>query len=232
MSRSATGPPPGCREIAERLPWFANGSLASAERRVIELHLDGCAACGAELERCEAERTALRSEPRAAPSPHPAQLGRLFERIDAGATDAIEPDRDEASAPPWAGSALLRRTPRPVRWILAAQLVTVLGLGLVVAQRETAPAAPFRTLSTAAVAPAAAALRVVFAAEATEAEMRAILLAAGVEIVSGPTPVGAYSIALRAGVERAVALAALRSDPRVRFAEPTVSGPELDAPTP
>lgn len=232
MSRAPDRPPSRCRDFVELLPWLANGSLADAERHAVLSHVDGCPACRAELDRCDAERATLRSDARAAPSPHPAQLERLFARIDAdplGSGDTESPGPVASSRP---RLALLRRTPRPVRWIVAAQMVAMVGLGIVAARRGPPAAAPVRTLSSPAEAIRIGSLRAVFAPEATEAEIRAILLAAKVEIVSGPTSVGAYTLALRAGADRAAALAALRSDPRVRFAEPVVGGLESDGPTP
>lgn len=217
---------PGCREIAELLPWWANGSLAGAERAAVEAHLELCAKCRRELERCETERAALRAEASAAPMPHPAQLDRLFARIDAGETG-------DDDAPPRGGATrgLFARTPRPVRWLLAAQLFAAIGLGWL-ALRTQAPApapAAYRALSDAERPSRAASIRVVFSPDAAESEVRAILLAAGVEIVAGPTPVGAYGLATRSGVARDAALDLLRSDPRVRFAEPVAGAPEADA---
>lgn len=218
-----------CRDAAGLLPWLANGSLDRAERSALEAHLEQCPTCRRELERCLAERALLRAEPLAAPMPHPAQLARLFERIDAG--DAVEEEgaRDAARA---RRPGLLARTPGPVRWLLAAQLLAMAGLGYL-AQRPEAPApARYRALSAAETPPRAAAIRVVFAPDAPEAEVRAILVAAGVEIVAGPTPVGAYALAPRPGVERDAALALLRADPRVRFAEPVAGAQEPDVPRP
>ncbi len=38
-----------CREVAEALPWLANGSLTAAERPAVERHLETCDRCRAEL---------------------------------------------------------------------------------------------------------------------------------------------------------------------------------------
>jgi len=216
-----------CRDAAGLLPWLANGSLDGAEREAVEAHLERCPSCRRELERCAAERAALRAEPLAAPMPHPAQLERLFERIDAGEAGGDEDARDAARV---RRSGLFARTPRPVRWLLAAQLLTTAGLGYLALRPEAPEPARYRALSDPGATPRAAAIRLVFAPDAAESEIRAILLAAGVEIVAGPTSVGAYALAPRPGVERDAALALLRADPRVRFAEPVAGGPEADAP--
>ncbi len=75
------------------LPWYANGTLETAERLLVEDHVAGCASCHEEVARCNGLAAALRSRPEIAPSPHPLQLARLMERLDApdaaDATDAV-----------------------------------------------------------------------------------------------------------------------------------------------
>jgi Putative zinc-finger len=65
------------------LPWHANGTLEAAERRLVEDHLAGCPSCREEMARCNAFAAALRDREEIAPSPHPLQLARLMERIEA-----------------------------------------------------------------------------------------------------------------------------------------------------
>jgi hypothetical protein len=73
------------------LPWYANGTLEAAERLLVEDHLAGCPSCREELARCNGLAAALRGRSEIAPSPHPLQLARLMERLDAGeADDALD----------------------------------------------------------------------------------------------------------------------------------------------
>jgi len=65
------------------LPWYANGTLETAERLLVEDHLAGCPGCREEVARCNGLAAALRARPEIAPSPHPLQLARLMERLDA-----------------------------------------------------------------------------------------------------------------------------------------------------
>lgn len=229
MSAAAGDRPTRCREVQELLPWLATATLEPAERARVEAHLDGCPACRAELERCELERDAVRGARDLAPAPHPAQLARLFDRIERGELDEEELGEVVARAP---ARSLLARTPRVVRWLIAAQIVALAGLGLWTLRADRAAAPLFRTLAGGQEVPDAARLRVVFAAEATESELRALLLAAGLEIVGGPSPLGAYALAPRPGGDSRAALDLLRSDPRVRFAEPVAGAPERDAASP
>src|ERR1700674_4854583 len=71
------------------LPWLANGTLETAERRLAEDHLAGCASCREELARCNGLAAALRGREEVAPSPHPLQLARLMERVEAGERGAV-----------------------------------------------------------------------------------------------------------------------------------------------
>jgi hypothetical protein len=91
------------------------------------------------------------------------------------------------------------------------------------------PRAPgFRTLSAAEAGSATPALRIVFAPDCSEAEMRRLLLEVRAEIVAGPSPLGAYTLALRplpVGESPEAVVELLRARPAVRFVEP-IAGPE------
>jgi hypothetical protein len=70
-------------EVWLLLPWYANGTLEAAERALVEEHLGGCASCKDELARCSGLAAAMAAGREAAPSPHPIQLARLMERVEA-----------------------------------------------------------------------------------------------------------------------------------------------------
>jgi Putative zinc-finger len=76
------------------LPWYTNGTLETAERLLVEDHLAGCPSCREEMAHCNGLAAALRGRPELAPSPHPLQLARLMERLDApdafAASDAAD----------------------------------------------------------------------------------------------------------------------------------------------
>lgn len=209
----------------ELLPWYANGTLGGAEREAVEAHLAGCPECREELARCRTLAAEVRASA-VAPSPHPAQLAGLLRRIDAAeAAGAGSTGGAGARQPRRRGAAgVLARTPRAVRWLLLAQAAALLALLLAVAALARRPAAEFRTLSDPAAAAAPVGqVRVVFAPEATEAELRALLLTVRGELAGGPSPLGAYVVSLPAGPDAEplpVVLAHLRAHPRVRFAEP------------
>jgi len=198
----------------ELLPWLVNETLEPGERAGVESHLAACGECRDEAERCRALSTLVRSA-EVEPSPHPAQLAQLMRRVD-------EAERT-SKRPPLVRLLGVRRV--NVWWALAAQAAVLVVLLAVVFWPS--PPARFRTLSDAAPPVVAGAgqrqVRVVFAPTATEAELRRVLLEVRGEVVGGPSPLGAYTIAVPAGAGAeplALVLEHLRADPHVRFAEP------------
>ena len=203
------------RRVWDLLPWYANGTLAEAEQRTVEIHLEACALCRAELSVCRGLGAALRQAPETAPAPHPAQLARVLARIDA----------EEAAGrrSPWSRlRELLAATPSAARWAFAVQLALVLVLaGALLRQPEPA----FHTLSDAApesaAAPGMAKLRVVFAPGTTEQEIRDLLLSVRGQITAGPSPLGVYTVEVPAAPDPLPdVLAQLRRHRQVSLAEP------------
>lgn len=205
------------QRVWELLPWYANGTLQPGESRTVEEHAARCDRCREELESCRQLGEAVRKSGQIAPTLHPAQLTRLMARLD---------DAEGSSLRKRLGG-LLAATPKPVRWALAGQLATVLLLaaGWIWNPAPPPPAAPapaeFRTLSDPEPSSTSTRIRVVFAEEATERQIRDTLLAVGGRLADGPSPLGAYTVELREGQDPLpIVLAHLRSRPEVRFAEP------------
>jgi hypothetical protein len=225
------------QRIWELLPWYTNGSLAERESEMVTAHLAVCPRCEAEALTCQRTAEELRAVGEAAPSPHPVQLQRVLARID-------ESEREEgAGGGAWgrgAWSTLAAAARGPLRGALVAQAAAILLLVGLLAWRESsrpapeaAPPAVYRTLSDPAAAPAPAVdLRVMFAPQASEREIRGLLLGIHVQITAGPSRIGVYTIEIPAdGDPVAVVLARLRSEPQVAFAEPAVSpGEASDGP--
>jgi hypothetical protein len=221
------------RRVWELLPWYVNGSLAEREREQVEAHVAGCGGCQAEEQACRRMAEGVSAAGEAAPSPHPVKLRRLLDRIE-----EIEEEKERAPGG-WLAPvrALLRATPRPLRGALAAQAAVILLLVGLLGWSLRAPAVPsssativppaaYRTLSSPAVQPAhVERLRMMFSPRATEKEIREILHGVRGEIVAGPGSLGVYTVEVPAGSEpAAVVLAHLRTEPRVVFAEPELSG--------
>jgi len=202
----------------ELLPWLVNDTLESSERDEVASHLTSCRDCRAEAERCRSLQALVRSA-EVAPSPHPAQLTRLMQRVD---------DAERTRKRPLMVRLLGSRRVN-VWWALTAQAAAVVVLLAIIfwppaPKRYQALSDPERSV---AVSPLQRQVRVVFTPTTTEAELRRALLEVHGEVVAGPTPFGAYTIAVPAGAGAEplpLVLEHLRADPHVRFAEPVAGG--------
>ncbi|HTS54149.1 MAG TPA: zf-HC2 domain-containing protein [Burkholderiales bacterium] len=203
------------REAAELLPWLVNGTLDGSERERVERHVAQCVACRRDLEAARALHAAVASEER---DPAVADgLARLRARLS-------EEEAGLGVARLWRSLAEgWHRAPAWARGALAAQLALVLVLACALAvpllPGRSAPSL-YHTLGDAPpVTFRRHALVVVFRGERSEQEIRRLLLRADARIVDGPSSVGAYTVEVPDGRQQA-ALALLRTDPGVAFAEP------------
>jgi len=215
-------------EVFELLPWWVNGTLEGREATLVEEHLRRCETCRSEAETQRSLREAMRHDGSNVEHAPQASFERLWSRIE-------ELDRDVPRAgaapvtPPTPASSFT-----PAHWRLAAGVVLVVGAAGIVGTvqwRSSPPdaaAARFHTATTASDAPAGAGprIRAVFADATTVEELATITRAAGLTVVAGPTEAGVYTLGPDRNVAAAsleTALARLRDDPRVRFAEPVGS---------
>lgn len=215
------------QETWSLLPWLANGTASSAERRHAEAHLAECAECRAELAREQRLAAGLARPSVPGPDPHHG-LERLMQRLDQAAPAA--PLR------PWPGARAVGGSGGGAQIRLStAMLLGGLQLALVAAGvawwlRAGAPGGTpngtegvYQTLTQAAgPAATAPALRVVFDAAHPVAAVQALLVNHGLVIVHGPTEAGVFTLApATARPPRNLdALAAdLRASPAVAFAE-------------
>jgi anti-sigma factor RsiW len=203
------------RDAVELMPWLVNGTLDAAERKRVESHLAQCVACRRELEAAYAVQAAVASEER---DPEVATaLARLHLRLD---------EEQAGHGPRRLIRVLARRwrEARPaVRWTLAAQFVVIVmlavALSVLVVTNSPAPAL-YRTLADAPSSNASGAVVVVvFNGGRSEQEIRRLLLRLNARVIDGPSSAGAYRLELRQGTQQ-VALAVLRADAAVVFAEP------------
>ena len=194
----------------ELLPWFVMGTLDEDDHAMVEAHVRSCLICQRELEWQEQLRAAHDDR-----VPHfdvDRALAALRLRIVNSAP---------APAPRFASWKILWRRPW-MQWALAAQFVVIVVLGAVaVSARKDAPV--YHALGQPGAAQGAARLVVVFAPQATEAEIRSILRRSGTRIVDGPTSTDAYVLA--AAPEGAQhALDVLRAEGVVQLAQSLTTG--------
>lgn len=204
------------RRAWDLIPWVVNGRASSEERRVVEQHLADCGDCREEHEFQLRLHTAMSRAPRPdanADSAAAVSLQRLWRRIDG--EDAVPVMRRRASS-------------SFARGLLAAVLIEAVGIAALSAALWTRdsprPGAPlYQTLSAPAEGAAHATIRAVLAPTLTLGELQALLKQTQLQIVAGPSDAGVYSLApLSAHLAAATqpALAQLRMQPGVRFAEP------------
>lgn len=207
--------------IWDLIPWYVNGSLPAGERQAVEDHLALCSRCREEERFCRMTAEALQQAGEMAPSPHPVQLARVMARLDEAEGKPGRLRRLLAGLRSWQPAT-------PARAMLVAQLAIILLLGGLVVWQNRQPTAPavYKTLSDSEAPLAGAArIRVLFAEDATERQIRELLLGVHGEIVGGPSAIGAYTLEVPPGGDpQGVVLAYLRSHPRVRFAEPVAGG--------
>lgn len=222
------------RQAWDLIPWYVNDTLEPGERDRVEAHVAACPECRAEVVLCRELVEAGGRPEDLAPAPHPAQLDRLVDRIAAEEGKSGEPRRVPG----------LSRLSPPLRRLAAAAVILAAGAAgyLLASGPLGGPGidrpAEYRTLSrpdaAAAVAPDGPALRVVFAPETPEKEIRRILLTVRGEIVGGPSSLGAYTVRPGAGEEGADPLSVvvhhLRRQPEVLLVEPVGGGAPGDIP--
>jgi len=175
------------------LPFHVNGTLSAAERAALEAWLAEDATARAEAEGLAAIRRDLQAE--AVSSPGDFGLSRLMRAVDAA-----------PAASPGPTAANLNRRPRLWQAVAAVAVAALIGQ-TALTWRGTGQGGGGFEMAGAADPALAAALRVSFVPTASEAEIRALLLDLGLEIVAGPSALGFYQLG---GDDAAGALAALR----------------------
>lgn len=104
-------------DVAELLPYYANGTLDGADRARVEAELAACPSCSEELRELERLSAALRERADEAPQPSPAVLDDVLARIGSSPSATLATRVRTA----WWGA--------PVRYATAAVLVLGFGAG-------------------------------------------------------------------------------------------------------
>lgn len=209
---------------SELVPWLVNGRIEPTEARWLNEHLEQCGACRSELEAQRRIRNALTREPTVEFAPQ-ASFNALWKRIEAEAADGIDGVPTGAAMPLAVRGATPRVRTRRRLWLratVAAQAAVILVLCGVLWQRPVAP--DYRTVTDAAPGPIATGtvIKAIFDDQVRLADVKEILAGAGLVVASGPSEAGVYALVPRDANSPTIvpaALARLRADPRVRFAE-------------
>jgi hypothetical protein len=195
-------------DVLEAIPWYPDG-LADAQRGALEAHAAGCAECRLELAFVQGEEAEV-------PGPVPDAervWARVLERVAAEGGAALRPAARQAPA----RRSAPRRSFGAARLRLAASIALALtagALGVAVGSRLGAPQPVYETASAPRAEGAAGGpeLDVVFRSDVRAEEIQAALRGIDGSVVAGPSSLGVYRVALRAGADAASAAAALRAE--------------------
>ncbi len=234
---SVGGPLGAHGECWNLLPWIANESAAAKEVARVEAHLRDCRECQEELEFQRQLRNVIRSEEAVVLAPQ-TSLQKLIHRIDT----VVDSEDEHEVVPDAAAGAAAAQRPQPARWsrwlpiaaavqgiAIAGLLATVWSQSRGTSQSHEAPTAGrYQVLTTPTTAVTGGpVIRVVFAGNTALDDMTRVLRSIDAQIIAGPSEAGVYTLGLApsaaddAGVDKAIAQ--LRADSRVRFAEPAVA---------
>jgi hypothetical protein len=228
-SNGSVGGPLGAHgECWNLLPWIANESAAAKDLARVEEHLRDCRECQEELNFQRQLREAIRSEEAIVLAPQ-TSLQKLMQRIDSVA----DMDDEHEVAPAAAEPVVAWRAPARLRWLpIAAAVQGIAIAGLLAAlwsqSRDELAAGRYSVLTTPTAAVAGGpVIRVVFSGSVALDDMNRVLRSIDAQIIAGPSEAGVYTLGLasgaadESGVEKAIAQ--LRADGRVMFAEPAVA---------
>ncbi|MGI9334649.1 MAG: zf-HC2 domain-containing protein [Gammaproteobacteria bacterium] len=220
-------------ELESLLPWYANGTLEKEERERVRRHLESCELCVQALNEWRNVATHVRREGTTWQAPtgqlangHVAK-GHFakghFARIMANVEEPrAGPRRSSSPGARWhEWFKGWRLTPVPVRWALAGQTALLIALAVLLFARTPAPAVPeFVTLSDPISGVRAPGIQIIFAGDLTHEQLFVLLDSVGAQIVSGPSRMGVYNLALAAPERLEQALLQLREHSGVELAEP------------
>ncbi len=182
-------------DIEALLPFYANGTLEGADRAAVEAALETDAGLRADLAALQAIRQTMQAEEVA--SPGDFGLARLMRDVEA---------ETPVTAPPAAANDNVVPVTRLRLWQTAAAVILAVGLGVNLLPGPGDAPETGRSIATDEAPTAeegfslasggAPDFTIAFAPDAREAEIRALLLQAGVEITQGPSALGLYGLSL------------------------------------
>ncbi len=201
----------------ELLPWYLTGTLGEEERALVESHVGACITCHRDLRDERRLRDLVRSTETVNLSPEAG-----FARLTNCLGDLKSRTRPtQAVVGHWLSSL----------GVTARVAVASLALAAVAGLLWTAPPRVVPPLATDYVtltgdSRSGTHLDIIFAADVTEGEMRALLDELGGTIVAGPTRIGRYTVRLNDPPAARAALTAIirtvSDDARVQFAGVTL----------
>jgi len=209
--------------IIESLTWYVNGTLDARQQGLVQKHLERCALCRKELALQQQIHGAITQPAKVEFAPQ-TSFNKLWDRIkdeqfvQAGQNQFASPARRWLALPRFELNWLIDR------WIpitLSVQFLIIAGLTSVLWIRSGESPATYRTVTSTA-DPDRPIIHTVFDEATRLSDVKDILNKAGLEVASGPTTAGVYSLTpdtSRSTPPLNEVVVSLRNDPRVRFAE-------------
>ena len=204
-------------QVWNLLPWYINQTLSPDDDDMVEAHLSSCLVCRNELSQQRTLKSVVVSD-QSSDTALKRSLSTLHQRIQ---NESYQPE------PHWL--SWLKESWRTVREthfgiqtaLLAQTAVIMVAIGFVLVDRPD-QASEFQTLTSAPTPAKAAemAFKVIFAEDLTIVGLQRLLEENDVTIKSGPSPAGAYELAINhAMTPEAVKnlLARLENHPEIRF---------------
>jgi len=210
------------RKIQDLLPWCVNETLRADEREQVAAHLAECSACRMELEKFQVLQRAVKSSNERLPNPSDGQLEALVSRIEKSESErsrktiSVSGSRLKAwwvSLPALARAAILSQAVvlivlagvsmallrRAARWETVAiqeRQRAELNESLLASEKQRAD--EYQALSGQAADSGGPGMKikVAFREDASEKEIRTLLLNIKATIVSGPSPARFYVLRL------------------------------------
>jgi hypothetical protein len=210
-------------EVSALIPWYVNDTLEDLQRDRVDSHVAACALCRNDLGVHQRIFEGIGAQPALDYMPV-ASLKRLQARLDAVQAQGdsaqmapLEPARSESS--PWRG------------WIAASIAAMAVAIGALATDRwvqfeARGEQANYHTVTSAAPRARGEVIRAVFSPTITLVQLQSLLDEAQLNIVSGPTEAGVYSLASNSTLTVRSSLALLRQHATVRFAEATSPEPD------
>lgn len=194
-----TSPKNECSGLKDIIPLYVKGLLPESQRAKVEAARGHCPELEAEIAYWRDIESAYASISRSMPDPSPRVYQKITERVKKpGLLSRLIP------------------SPRIAFALATVQLLIILSLGFYIVQQKT----EYRTMSAISEeARGVVMINVVFDEQATESEIRGLLLKTDGRIVDGPSSAGLYILEYPSPEQARSALEVLRESNRVQIAE-------------
>lgn len=216
-------------DVLMLLPWYANGTLAGSDLDKVRNHLKVCLTCRRELASTEYLAVGLQREPVMEISYKPS-FDRLMAQIRREEQAKAAPAPKAARASGFARLADWLSDWMAPKYLVPALATVTMAAVIPFLLRGEGPAIGDAQVYQTLAMPGSMAkyagsdVQLVFSDDASKQEISRLIASVQGELVDGPSPKGVFTVRIAQGRDLSEALARLRQDAKVVFAEP-VLGP-------